>query len=237
MTYCIDYVYENYEDYPIMEEEFTKQEFVDLVSSKLSTYNLDWLTSDTTLSSNIKALTLAFSSPIYDEYLRDRLGYKDSDTFVDRLINSVVRKINRWYIQKKIEEDLISNATLEKFIANGGTHSVTSEDGTTGSAVIQKSASTPTGITHSSASEDIDLELSHSEQTDTTSMGVDDGYEDKYTNFVGKTNGLHRNEVDRDTDIKRSSNYGLALEIIDKIPYSYISDILREVSIHFIQIY
>lgn len=232
-----DKIYINYEDYPVMEDEFTKTEFVDLVSSKLSTYNLTWLTSDTTLTNKIKALTLAFSSPIYDEYHSDSLAYLDSETFVDRMINSVVRKVNRWYIQKQIEEELVDNATLQKYISNGGTQSTTSEDGMTGSAVIQKSASTPTGITHSTATEDIDVTMSHASATHKTSLDVDDGYDDKYTNFVGKTNGLHRNEVERDTDIKRSSNYGLALEIIDKVPYSYINDVLKEVSQHFIQIY
>lgn len=235
---CIyDRIYIDYEDYPVLEDEFTKSGFADTIANKLSTYNLEWLTSDTSLTTKIKALILAFSSPIYDEYHSDSLAYVDSDTFVDRVINSLARKINRWYVQKHIEEDLISNATLEKFISNGGTHSETNENGTTGSAVIQKSASTPTGIEHNANVEDIDVTLSHNEETDKTSMEVDDGYEDKYTNFVGKTNGLHRNEVDRDTDIKRTSNYGLALEIIEKIPYSYINDVLKEVSQHFIQIY
>ena len=232
-----DRIYINYEDYPVLEEEFTKSEFADVVSQKLSSYNLDWLTTKTTLANKIKALTLAFTSPIYDEYHSDSLGYLDTETFVDRMINTIVRKVNRWYIQNKIEEELIDNATLEKYISNGGTHSETNENGTTGSAVIQKSASTPTGIQHNADSETMDMGLTHSEQTDETSIKVTDDYEDKYTNFVGKTNGLHRNEVDRDTDIKRSSNYGLALEIIDKVPYSYIADVLREVSIHFIQIY
>lgn len=232
-----DKIYINYEDYPVMEEEWTKQEFVDVVSTKVTGYNLNWLTSDTELTNKIRLLVIAFANPIYDEYHTDSLGYLDTDTFVDRIINSIVRKVNRWYIQNKIEEGLIDNATLEKFISNGGTHSETKEDGSTGSAVIQKSASTPTGISHDVSEEDIDVELSHNDVTDKTSMKVDDGYEDKYTNFVGKTNGLHRNEVERDTDISRTSNYGLSLEIIDKIPYSYISSVLTEVSLHFIQVY
>lgn len=232
-----DKIYIDYEDYPVLEDEFSKSEFADEMSSKLTNYNLSFLSSDTTLVNKIKALALGFASPIYDEYHSDSLAYLDSDTFLDRMLNSLVRKINRWFIQKKIEEDLIDNATLENFISNGGTHSVTSEDGTTGSAVIQKSASTPTGISHNAQSETMDIELSHNEQTDATSIEVTDGYQDKYTNFVGKTNGLHRNEVDRDTNITRTSNYGLSLEILEKIPYSYINDVLKEVSQHFIQIY
>lgn len=230
-------IYIDYEDYPVLEDEYTKSEMIDEVQSKLSSYNADYLSSNTTLVNSIKLLALAFASPIYDEYHSDRLGYLDADVFLDRMINSLMRKINKWYLQKKIQEDLISNATLEKFISNGGTKSNTKENGTNGSAVIQKSASTPTGITHNAESETIDVELSRDDETETSSMEVTDGYADKYTNFVGKTNGLHRNEVERDTDIARSSNYGLALEILDKIPYSYISEVLSEVSQHFIQIY
>lgn len=232
-----DKIYVNYEDYPVMGEVWTNQEFVNAISTKVSDYNLNWLTSDTILANKIKLLVVAFANPIYDEYHSDSLAYLDSNTFIDRIINSIVRKVNRWYIQNKIEEGLIDNASLEKFISNGGTHSVTKEDGSTGSAVIQKSASTPTGISHNVSEEDINVGLSHDDVTDNTSMKVNDGYQDKYTNFVGKTNGLHRNEVERDSDISRTSNYGLSLEIIDKIPYSYISSVLNEVSIHFIQVY
>ena len=232
-----DRIYIDYDNYPVLEDEFTKSEFVILVQTKLLNYSLSWLTADTTLAEKIKLLTMAFSSPIYDEYHSDRLAYEDSDTFIDRMLNSLVRKINRWYIQQKIEEDLISNATLENFISNGGVHSNTNENASNGSAVIQKSASTPTGISHNASEESIDVTLSHNESDDKTSMEVDDGYDDKYTNFVGKTSGLHRNEVDRETDISRTSNYGLAQEIISKLPYSYINDVLKEVSQHFIQIY
>lgn len=232
-----DRIYIDYEDYPVLEDEYTKTEMSNEVSSKLSSYNADYISSDATLVGKVKALTLAFVSPIYDEYHSDRLGYLDSDVFLDRVINSLMRKINKWYAQKKIQEDLIDNATLEKFISNGGTKSNTKENGTNGSAVIQKSASTPTSISHNSQSETIDVELTRDDENDTSSMEVTDGYADNYTNFVGKTNGLHRNEVERDTDIARSSNYGLALEILDKIPYSYISEVLSEVSQHFIQIY
>ena len=232
-----DKIYIDYEDYPVLEDEFSKSEFADEIGSKLTNYNLSFLSSDTTLVNKIKALALGFASPIYDEYHSDSLAYLDSDTFLDRMLNSLVRKINRWYIQKMIEEELIDNATLEKFISNGGTHSITSEDGTTGSAVIQKSASTPTGISHNAPQEDIEIHLDHNSEDELTDMSVTDGYEDKYTNFVGKTNGLHRNEVDRDTNITRTSNYGLSLEILEKIPYSYINDVLKEVSQHFIQIY
>ena len=232
-----DKIYIDYEDYPVLEDEFTKSEMADEVSSKLASYNITFLTSDSTLATKIKALTLAFVSPIYDEYHTDSLAYMDTDTFLDRMLNSIMRKVNRWFIQKQIEEDLISNATLEKFISNGGTHSATSETGKTGSAVIQKSASTPTGIQHSANIEQVVMDLSHNDTTNNTTLSVDDNYQDKYTNFVGKTNGLHRNEVDRDTDITRTSNYGLSLEILEKVPYSYINDVLKEVSQHFIQVY
>ena len=233
-----DKIFIDYEDYPVMEDRYPlSTSFSNVVATVLSITNFDWLTSDTTLLNKIKLFTLALTQPIYEEYHSDRLAYQEDSAFIKRLVNSLVRKVNRWYIQKKIEEDLISNATLEKFISNGGTHSATSETGKTGSAVIQKSASTPTGIQHNASVEQVVMDLSHNDTTNNTTLSVDDNYDDKYTNFVGKTNGLHRNEVDRDTDITRTSNYGLSLEILEKIPYSYINDVLKEVSQHFIQIY
>ena len=233
-----DNIYVDYEDYDNLNDLYeTQTDFYNAVSTLVSAYDFSFLSSDTTLVNKIKAFVNILANPIYNEYYDDKVAYEESDVFLKRLINSVARKVNNWYVHHKLEEGLMNNASLDNYIKNGGTHSETNENASTGSAVIQKSASTPTGITHNASSEGVDMELSHSSSTDTTSLDVDDGYDDKYTNFVGKTNGLHRNEVDRDTDITRTSNYGLALEIADKIPYSYINDVLREVSQHFIQVY
>ena len=230
-------IYIDYEDYPVLEDEFTKSEFNVAVSVKLATYNLGFLTSDSSLQTKIRALTQALVLPIYDEYHTDSLAYLDSGTFIDRMLNTLVRKVNRWIIQQKIEEQLFANGELDKYIVSGGTHSETSENASTGSAVIQKSASTPTGIQHNASQEDIEIHLDHNSADELTDLSVTDNYDDKYTNFVGKTNGLHRNEVDRDTDITRTSSYELALQIVERIPYSYIEDVLKAVSQHFIQVY
>lgn len=233
-----DKIYIDYEDYSTLQELYVSSAvFSSDISGMGNVYNFNWLTNDAGLKLSIKTLITALAYPIYDEYYDDSIGYLEKPTFIKRLYNTLARKVGRWYIEHNLQEDLMLNATLEKFISNGGTHSITSEDGMTGSAVIQKSASTPTGISHNAQSETMDIELSHNEQTDTTSIEVTDDYEDKYTNFVGKTNGLHRNEVDRDTDITRTSNYGLAMEVLSKIDYSFINDVLKEVSQHFIQIY
>lgn len=231
-------IYIRYGDYPTLEDKYPLvSDFAQELQDYVTNQNLGFISSETTLQNKLRVLMSTFAYPIYDEYYDDRLAYEEKEVFMKRLVNTLSRKINRWYIQKKIEEDLIDNVTLEKFISNGGTHSTTNENASMGSAVIQKSASTPTGITHNASSEQLDVELSHDTTSDTTSMEITDGYDDKYTNFVGKTDGLHRNEVDRDTDITRTSNYGLALEILEKIPYSYIEDVLKEVSQHFIQVY
>ena len=236
-----DYIYENYDDYLTLDDYFeSKNEFMTFIENEMDITNIDFISEDESedgVQNKIRLMVYTLASPIYDEYKSDLVAYKDVHTFGYRLLNSIIRKVNKWVIERKIQEDLISNATLEKFISNGGTHSETSENAQTGSAVIQKSASTPTGITHNASQEDIEIHLDNNSEDKLTDLSVTDGYEDKYTNFVGKTNGLHRNEVDRDTDIKRTSNYGLALEILDKIPYSFISDVLREVSQHFIQVY
>ena len=177
--YC-DNIYVDYDNYSTLEEEFsTSSAFATIIANKLSTYQFQWLTDDSADLNKIKGLILSLSYPIYVEYHSDKIGYLDSDTFVDRVINSVSRKINKWYIQHMIDKDLLKKASLENFISNGGTHSDTKENASTGSAVIQKSASTPTGITHSASSEDIDVELSHNDTSDITSLEVTDGYEDK----------------------------------------------------------
>lgn len=229
-------VFENFDNYDELDDYYDDgTEFANALASFLSSYNLNYLTSSSTELTNIKAFITIFAYPIYEQYKTDRIAYLDINTFINRIVNAVSYKVGKWYLKHKIDADLLNSPTLQKFIANGGTTSHTGEVGKTGSAVIQKSASTPTGITHDTDGEEIEMSLSKDDDVDV--LSVDDGYEDKYTNFVGKTNGLHKNEVDRDTSITRTSNYGLAQEILDKIPYSYISEVLGEVSQHFIQVY
>lgn len=229
-------VYENYDDYKTLEELYpTDEDFADDVYNYIDEKsNINWLYST---KATIMNFITSLAYPIYNEYVRDRIAYQSDDNFLERIINSLLYKVNKWYMQHKIDIDLIVKSSLDNFIKNGGTHSETNEEAQTGSAVIQKSASTPTGITHNASVESIVMDLSYNEQTDNTTMHVDDNYDDKYTNFIGKTNGVHRNEVGRETDITRSSNYGLAMDILEKIPYSYINEVLSEVSQHFIQIY
>ena len=234
-------IYVDYDDYDMLEEVYpTDYDFRTAINSLVnnSSYTLTWLIDSGSLDElKIRTFVVALSYPIYKEYCRDRIAFKDEDYFIQRLTNVLVRQVNKWYSQMKVEMDLILNSTLEKYRGNGGTKSETSENAQTGSAVIQKSASTPTGITHSTSAEDIDMTLEHTPTSHQTSMGVDDNYDDKYTNFVGKTNGVHRNEVDRETEITRTSNYGMALDILEKIPYSYINDVIRAVSDLFIEVY
>ncbi len=231
-------IYIDYEDYPVLEEEYTSSALLaGDVQTQLQTTNFSFLSSDTDVVNGLKAFVVSLIYPIYDEYHSDRMAYQSNPAFIYRLVTSLVRRVNRWYMQHKIDDDLLKNISLQNFIKNGGTHSETQENASTGSAVIQKSASTPTGISHDAQSESLDMDLSHDVEQDKTSMEVTDDYQDKYTNFVGKTNGLHRNEVDRDTDITRTSNYGMAMDILSKIPYSYINEVLAQVSQHFIQIY
>ena len=233
-----DNIYVDYDDYDKLEDVYDNETtFYNAVTLAMATYNLGWISSVSDDITKLKTLIGLMAYPIYKEYHTDQIAYENRTQFLERMLNSISRKVGKWYMQHKIDEGLLNNATLEKFIVNGGTHSITEENASTGSSVIQKSASTPTGITHDAETETIDLELSHDDTSDTTSLEVTDDYDDKYTNFIGKTSGNHRNEVDRDTDITRTSNYGLAMEILNQIPYSYINDVLSEVSIHFIQVY
>lgn len=241
-------IYEDFSDYPLLKTIFTNADYLKneislfLNGSVLpyNTFDLSFITDDATEKEKLGALILTFAYPIYFQYENDRMAYKGTTArvaFTRRMLYIISRKIGKWYLTHEIDKGLLDSPSLEKFIQNGGTKSTTSENASSGSAVIQKSASTPTGITHSTEGESIDMELSHNDTTDKTSLDIDDDYEDKYTNFVGKTNGLHRNEVDRDTDITRSSNYGLAEDILAKIPQSYINEVLTDVSQLFIQVY
>ena len=233
-------IYIDYDDYDELYQYGDISEFFNDVENALEdedTYQFNWLSDTSSVKAKIKLLIKALTEPIYNEYSQDKIAYRDYQYFIKRLINTMIWSINKWYMRFNIDDDLMSNASLQNFTSKGHTKSVTDEEAQTGSAVMQKSASTPTGIEHGASEESMSMNLVKDESTGETTMTFDDNYDEKYTNFVGKTNGVHKNNVLRETDIDRSSDFGLAMDILEKIPYSYINDVLSDVSEHFIQIY
>lgn len=196
--------------------------------------DLDFISTNDTTQTNISNLISALCYPIFDEYGEDLVAYEDSDVFQRRLMNSIVHKIDKWYIHSVMIRDLLANTSISTFSVTQASSTHTLEDGHSGSIVNQESASTPTGISHNDSDETtLDLTNTGGEITmDTTS-----GYSNKYTNFMGKTSGLKKNIVDRSVDVDRQGNFIVAMELLKAIPYSYINEVLAEVSQHFIQVY
>lgn len=227
-------IYEDFDDYYTLERMYANVEnFVSAISQTIDYgHEFDFL--GDVDEEKLILFCEALGYTIYYEYFNDKLAYKEADDFMNRICNSLVYKINKWYLQGKIDNDLLQRVNLDHFTISNTATTSTGELGVSGSVVEQESASTPTGIVHDN-SDTTSLEMEH--DSSSVSIETSSGYQDKYTNFMGKTQGVKQNRVDRDVDSERKGNYILAMDLLKAIPYSYINEVLMEVSKHFIQVY
>lgn len=237
-------IYEDFTDYERLNDLYSDGD--QLWAEMEEDYNFDYALTSITSNSQTRLKLQVFISElvmgvIFAEYGQDRIGYKDEGgihqgkvAFERRLAQTLVDKVSKWYLQGKIDDELLTKVNLDNFIITNSAITNTGELGVSGSIVEQESASTPTGITHDdSDTTSMEIVAHTSDVTiETTSM-----YQDKYTNFMGKTQGVKQNKVDRDVQSERSGNYILAMELLKAVPYSYINEVLRDVSQHFIQVY
>ena len=225
---------ELFEDLKTLKEEYiTAKDFTDKVSSLFGTdLDLSDIAYDSKMKSTFSQFIINLAKAIYFYYQRDKIAYTDKDVFIERIVYDLTLNINHYFQRKGIDFMIGSNTDNDKYLLSNGMTTKSSEDGVSGSSVLQSTASTPTGVSPSATGNTIEMNI------DGTTLNVtNNGYVDKFTNFQGKTNGLHNNKVNRDTSYIRTANYEQAIELFTKLPVSYLEEVLRDVSNNFIFTY
>lgn len=222
----------NFDDYKTLQEKYqTADSFISVLST-LFRDDFNYYLEDSMVTTIQNFLTKIGKS-IYMYYYDDKIAYEDEEVFAYRLANDIAINVNRYFEMMKVEFYLVKDSTTnDKWCLTTKTSSVANESGKSGSAVLQSSASTPTGVSPSSTGSTIEME-----DTEDGKVFENNGYVDKYTNFQAKTNGLHKNDIDRTADVSRSGNYDVAIELLKKFPKSFMEQVLKDVSKHFIYVY
>ena len=131
---------------------------------------------------------------------------------------------------------IIKNTDEGKYILTSKVVGNSSENGNNASAVVQSTAMTPTGVDASDTGDSIDIGI-EKDDLDINADFTQDAYANKYTNYQGKTNGVRKNIIARNNDATRSGNYTQALDLLERLPYSYLIKVLKDCSEHFIVTY
>ena len=215
----------------------TKSDFTSAVLAEFGTDFQD-VTYATSMHNTFTAFLEKVAGGLYKYFKRDLIAYEDEDEFMERLVYTLALNINKVFQMKNIDFEIGSNTDFNKYVLTSKMESTSNETGKSGSSVLQSSASTPTAVSPTATGNDISVAMSTDAETgELSATFVNAGYVDKYTNFQGKTNGLHKNEVDRDSELTRSGNYENAIAVMKHLPNSYLNYVLKEVSKHFIFVY
>ena len=190
-------------------------------------------------SNSVYSTFIAYA--IYKYFCDDYVHYTgdtSSDvatTLMYRMAYDVSVKFPYWkvkydYILKLFTEDEISLLQSSKMTSSS------SEKVNSAGGVIQKSASTPTGVSSATADE---MEISNEvDEYDTLNASVlSSSFADKYTNYQGKTSTGNKTSGERSGVVLREGSIDELLKILEKLPSSFADEITKEVSKHFDLVY
>lgn len=191
------------------------------------------------------------SNAIYNAFYEDEVNYvsgsEDEETavseikekFINRMGYDIAVKFPYWktkydYIMKLLDPSEINLLQSSKMISSSNER-VDNAGGT-----LQKSATTPTGVSSELAGDELNIETTSSEGEGTQSLDVEvsgSGFVDKYTNYQGKTNTASKSSAQRSGTILREGSVDELLNVLEKLPSSFADEVTREVCKHFVFVY
>ena len=182
-----------------------------------------------------EAVTYSLVS-IYNYFTTDKIAYDTKEKFIKRLSTSLLEILPMFSKKYNYYKSLVSaNTTEDEFNKTSSLKSTSSENGKSGSNVVQKSAMTPTGI--SDTGTNIQSVQLTTEGEKLTLDAPTTNYVDKATNYEGKTSGVHKNETDRNSSMQRSGSTEELFKLFNKLPKSLALEIEQVASKHFIFLY
>ena len=177
---------------------------------------------------------------IYYEFFEDLVAYAKETladiktTFIQRLGYDIAVKFQYWKVKYHYILDLFDREL--SLLQTSKMTSSSQEDVNSAGGVIQKSASTPTGVSTGTGDT---LEISATiDQTGTLDVGVDSSsFADKYTNYQGKTSTGNKTSGTRSGEVLREGSIKELLEVLEKMPSSFGDEITKAISKHFEFVY
>lgn len=186
----------------------------------------------------------------FDDYIKYTGGVEEYDVpimFLTRMCYDIAVKYPYW---KRKYEEIQKMFSIEEtnLLQTSRMKSTSQENIDSAGGVVQKSASTPTGVnTSTDTGDDIDISAESNYTTDdeeptshTGTLEVSVGsssFADKYTNYQGKTTTGSKTSGNRSGDVLREGSPLDLIKVLEKMPSSFADEITREVSKHFEIVY
>ena len=225
-----------FKDYDLLKDLYvTPTALSTAVTTSFGT-DFDDITFPSTIKTTLSSFLTKLCNGIYREYKNDKIAYKDKDDFIYRLTNTLATNLGYYFQIHNIDFMIIKNTDEGKYILTSKVSGNSSEIGNNASTVVQSTAMTPTGVDATDTGDSIDIGI-EKDDLDISADFTQDAYANKYTNYQGKTNGVRKNIINRDNDVTRSGNYTQALDLLERLPYSYLVKVLKDCSEHFIFTY
>ena len=191
-------------------------------------------------ANSVYSTFIAYS--IYKYFYEDIVHYEGEDEdevktkLMKRMGYDIAVKFPYWkikydYILKLFTEDEIKLLQSSKMKSNSE-ESVANAGG-----VIQKSASTPTGVSTTGVADNIKITGDYDDELEVEVNVASSSFADKYTNYQGNTSSASKSHGYRDGEVLREGSINELLNILEKLPSSFADEITKEVSKHFDIVY
>lgn len=140
-------------------------------------------------------------------------------------------KLPYWYKKYKQIKKLLTTEDLSLMQTSKMT-STSSDNTDSASGTLQKTATTPTGVSTGTATDGFDININDgADSVETT------GFADKYTNAQQKFANASKVTGTRNSEILREGSIDDLLKVLEKLPSSFADEVLKDMQKHFIYDY
>lgn len=183
---------------------------------------------------------LSFVGSVVFGYFYDDLivydGETDSEvygTFSNRLCYDIAVKLPYWYRKYNYVKKLLTDTDFSLLQTSKMTSSSTDKTDSA-SGTLQKTATTPTGVSTGTSSDGFSVEIEVESDNVTSSDIVTTGFADKYTNAQQKFANAGSVKGERSGEVLREGSIDELINVLEKLPSSFANEISIALQKHFI---
>ena len=171
---------------------------------------------------------------VYYYFGRDYVAYEinepeDVGVFIGRLSYDVAIKLPYWYRKYQYYKTLLTSSDITLLQTSKMTSSSSDTTKSAGGS-LQKGATTPTGVSTGTATDNIDITIGSTSQNFITT----EGFVDKYTSHQQKYANASKVEGSRSGEILREGSIDELLNVMEKLPSSFANELTKDLQKHFI---
>ena len=162
-------------------------------------------------------------------------GETDSEvygTFSNRLCYDIAVKLPYWYRKYNYVKKLLTDTDFSLLQTSKMTSSSTDKTDSA-SGTLQKTATTPTGVSVGTADDDISITMTEGENITENTIATT-GFADKYTNAQQKFANAGSVKGERSGEVLREGSIDELINVLEKLPSSFANEISIALQKHFI---